>query len=76
VARANEKEIEVLSGWNLELGRIQHGHGNDEWHDMAEVTSDSAESDRERNWKDGRIFRCTTCEDEIRVVSPDESGGR
>jgi len=63
----------VLSGWNLELGRIQHGHGNDEWHDMVEVETDHPENDPERDWGRGRIFRCTTCEDEIRVISPDES---
>ncbi len=63
----------MLGGWNLELGRMQHGHGNDEWHDMVEVTPEHSDADPERDWSHGRIFRCTTCEDEIRVVSPDES---
>jgi len=44
-------------------------------HDMSEVTSDhdASEHDPERQWARGRIFRCTTCEDEIRVVLPDPS---
>jgi hypothetical protein len=68
----------VLSGWNLEVGRIQHGHGDDQWHDMVEVAPahDSAEHDPERDWSSGRIFRCTTCADEIRVVGRDEAGAR
>jgi hypothetical protein len=69
----------VLSGWNLEMGRVQHSHGNDEWHEMVEVTphTDSAENDTERDWGRGRIFQCTTCEDEIRIVVPtDGAGGR
>jgi hypothetical protein len=53
--------------------RLQHGHGNNEWHDMVEVSPshDAAEGDPERSWTKGRIFRCTTCEDEIRIMTPD-----
>jgi hypothetical protein len=67
----------VLSGWNLEMGRVEHSHGNDEWHEMveAEPHADSADNDDERDWSRGRIFRCTTCEDEIRVVMPSGAGG-
>jgi hypothetical protein len=60
----------------FELARLEHHHGGDSWHDMVEVSAshDSAESDPERQWVSGsRIFRCTTCEDEIRVVGPDPS---
>ena len=53
----------------FELARMQHGHGNNEWHDMNEVAAhDSAASDPERTWARGHIFRCSTCEDEIRVL--------
>ena len=61
-----------------ELARLQHGHGNNEWHDMYEVSSeaspghDSAGSDPEREWSNGKIYRCSVCEDEIRVVYDDE----
>lgn len=54
--------------------RIQHSHGANDWHDMVEVTPshDAAESDPERAWSSGRIFRCSTCEDEIKVMTPDQ----
>ena len=59
----------------LELARLEHHHGGNEYHDMVEVTPghDSAESDPERQWSRGRIYRCTVCEDEIRVTLPDPS---
>ena len=60
----------------FELARLEHNHGGNEWHDMEEVSSaahDSAESDPERTWSRGRIFRCTVCADEIRVTLPDPS---
>jgi hypothetical protein len=57
----------------FELGRLQHSHGGDDWHDMNEVTPahDAAESDPERGWASGRVFRCSTCEDEVRVMTTD-----
>ncbi len=59
----------------FELARLEHHHGDNDWHEMQEVTPahDAAESDPERQWGTGRIFRCTTCEDEIRVLAPDPS---
>lgn len=54
------------------LGRVEHRHG-DSWHPMeAERTPhDASATDRERDWERGRIFRCTTCDDEIRVLPPE-----
>jgi hypothetical protein len=59
----------------LELARLEHNHGGDDWHEMHDVTPahDSAETDPEREWARGRIYRCGTCNDEIRVVLPDPS---
>ena len=34
---------------------------------------DSAEGDPERAWNRGRIYRCTVCEDEVRVSYADPS---
>ena len=55
--------------------RLKHGHGNNEWHDMVEVTPahDAAEGDPERSWAGGRVFRCSTCEAEIRIAGEDEA---
>lgn len=57
----------------FELARLEHHHGGDEWHEMHDVTPahDPAESDPERQWSRGRIYRCSVCEDEIRVSLPD-----
>jgi hypothetical protein len=62
-----------LSGFDL--GRFEHSHGGDDWHAMNEVTPshDAAESDPERAWQRGRIFRCASCEDEIRVTMPEDA---
>lgn len=58
----------------FELARFEHSHGGNEWHDMHDVTPshDAAESDPERAWQRGRILRCSACEDEIRVMMPDQ----
>ena len=56
----------------IELARLEHSHGGDDWHPMEEV-NDAAEVDPERKWSHGRIFRCTECADEIRVTLPDPS---
>jgi hypothetical protein len=63
----------VFQSAQFELSRLEHHHGGDSWHDMYEVSEahDSAESDPERQWARGRIFRCSTCEDEIRVSGTD-----
>jgi hypothetical protein len=65
----------VFQSAQFELARLEHNHGGGEWHEMREVSEvhDAAESDPERGWREGKIFRCTTCEDEIRVVMPDPS---
>lgn len=51
------------------LQRVEHRHG-DEWHRMEAVAREAGATDRERAWARGRIFRCTTCDDEIRVLPP------
>lgn len=59
--------------------RAQHWHGGDDWGDMEEVTPshDPAEADPERGWKGGRIFRCTTCDEQFRVMEqPAKQPGR
>ena len=63
----------MFASRSLEVAQIQHGHGGNDWHDMVEVTdASSASEDPERGWLRGRIFRCSTCADEIRVNQPDQ----
>ena len=54
----------------FDLIRLEHRHGRDDWHRMDEVDSPAAH-DAEREWARHRIFRCTTCEDEIRIDAPE-----
>ena len=61
----------------IELARLEHSHGGDDWYEMEDVTPTeghaAAERDPERQWAHGRIFRCKECADEIRVSLPDPS---
>jgi len=67
------KEVTVFQSASFELTRWQHSHGDGEWHDMYDVTPahDSTEADPEREWDHARIYRCSTCEHEVRVVLPE-----
>jgi hypothetical protein len=53
-----------------ELVRVEHSHGNNQWGSMEEVR-DPAQTDEERQWSRHRIFRCNTCEEEIRIEVPE-----
>jgi hypothetical protein len=57
-----------------ELAKFQHLHGGGEYEDMVDVTEghDPAGLDPERSWAKGRIFRCMSCAEEIRVLAPDQ----
>jgi hypothetical protein len=65
----------VFQSAQIELARLEHHHGGGDWHEMVEVSPghDSASGDPERNWAHGRIFRCTSCEDEVQVIAADPS---
>jgi len=66
----------VFASRSLEIAHIQHDHGKGEWSDMVEVTdSSSASEDPERGWLRGRIFKCKTCEDSIRIETVEPSAG-
>lgn len=56
----------------LEMIRLEHSHGKDDWHRMEEV-HDPAQSDSEREWGRHRIFKCSSCADEIRIAEPETS---
>jgi hypothetical protein len=60
----------VLAGRAFELANMQHGHDDGSWHDMEQVESEAATNDPERGWVRGVIYRCNTCDEQIRVVQP------
>jgi hypothetical protein len=54
--------------------RLMHRHGENDYVPMAEHTS--TDHDIERGWLRGaRIFKCTTCEEEIILVPPTAEPG-
>ena len=52
---------------NSLLLNVQHRHGDDWVRLEPSPEHDSAESDPERGWSFGRLFRCPTCDEEVRV---------
>jgi hypothetical protein len=55
--------------------RIEHRHGDGSWGEMVEdrPPHDAAELDPERGWRNGRLFRCTSCDESVMIV-PDDPG--
>lgn len=53
--------------------RLEHRHNDGSWSPLEPRPShhDAAELDPERGWANGRIYMCTTCDEEVRVI--DES---
>lgn len=54
----------------LSTYRIQHSHRNGGWGEMVEDRShhDPADHDPERGWRDGRLFRCSSCDEAVMIV--------
>jgi hypothetical protein len=49
---------------------LRHRHNDGAWSRLEPRPAhhDSAEHDTERSWKDGRIFACTTCDEQVMVA--------
>ena len=53
--------------------RLQHRHADGSWGELAPVEPhDAAELDPEREWANGRIYACTTCDEMVRVKPAEE----
>ena len=55
--------------------RIEHRHRDGSWGEMIEDRAHHAPADHdpERGWARGaRIFRCTSCEDDVTLLPPGE----
>jgi hypothetical protein len=56
--------------------RIQHQHDDGSWAPMEPRDPHNvAEADPERDWKRGRVYVCTTCEETIRLDEPAAAEG-
>jgi hypothetical protein len=47
---------------------LEHGHSDGSWSPMQRVEHDSADHDAERSWLRRKIFRCTTCDEQVSVT--------
>lgn len=50
--------------------RMQHRHADGSWGDLERRPAHHSPSDHdpEREWGNGVIYRCTTCDEEVRVA--------
>ena len=53
---------------------LEHRHSDGSWSSLERVHHDPADHDVEREWKNGAVFVCTACEEQVRVGVPDETG--
>ncbi len=53
--------------------RMQHRHDDGTWSTLERrpAPHDPAEDDPEREWADGVIYACTTCDELVRVAPPE-----
>lgn len=60
-----------LSGAELLL-RLEHRHSDGSWSalDPRPGNHDPADHDPERGWAKGQLFKCKTCDEEVRVMDP------
>jgi hypothetical protein len=52
----------------LQEFRFEHRHDDGSWAPMEGVAPSPSNSDLERSWSKGRIFRCNSCAEQIRIA--------
>lgn len=57
---------------------LEHRHADGTWAALEQVPDDSADHDPERDWREGVVFACTVCDEQVRVSLPtgDHEAGR
>ena len=48
--------------------QVEHRHSDGSWSPLEPMHHDAAAHDGERSWLMRKIFRCTTCEEEVAVT--------
>jgi hypothetical protein len=58
--------------------QFQHRHSDGSWgsFEARPESHDPADHDPERAWPDGKIYKCSTCDEEILVTDPLDSTAR
>jgi len=56
---------------------VQHRHSDGSWGSLEPDTShhEATQHDPERGWQNSTLFRCKTCEEEVRIRPISEPGG-
>jgi hypothetical protein len=55
--------------------RVEHLHNDGTWSPLEPSHHDSTDHDAERSWLRRKIFRCTTCDEQVAVTEGvDEEG--
>jgi hypothetical protein len=47
--------------------QLEHRHSDGSWSELELVPHDTAERDPERSWLSGLLFRCRSCDEQVRV---------
>ena len=57
--------------------RLEHRHNDGSWSllEPRPIHHDAAEHDPERDWAQGRIYACTTCDEQVRVSDATNESG-
>jgi hypothetical protein len=57
--------------------RLEHRHGDGTWAPLEPRRGhhDPADHDPERDWANGRIYVCTSCNEQVRVTDLASEGG-
>ena len=55
---------------------IEHRHSDGSWGSLVPRRGhhDAADHDEERDWKNGDIYQCTTCDEQVRVRPIEDPG--
>jgi hypothetical protein len=54
---------------------VQHRHSDGSWGTLEpEESHDTSEDDPDRGWSNSTLFRCKTCEEEVRIRPISEPG--
>ncbi len=53
--------------------QIEHRHEDGSWASLERAHHDPASHDPERQWKEGALFQCTTCDEHVRVAVADRA---
>jgi hypothetical protein len=59
--------VDTLRSSGLQL---EHRHSDGSWSRLEREPHDTTERDPERSWLSGLLFRCRSCDEQVRVTTP------